>query len=402
MKVLQINSVCGSGSTGKICTSIAEILESRGHSCLVAYGRNNVPEEYEKYALKTGNKFGIYASVLMARLFDTAGFSNRWATKKLIEQIKDYAPDIIHLHNLHGYYINIEVLFDYLKKAGIPVLLTLHDCWTFTGHCAHFDSAGCERWKTGCHNCPEKRSYPRCIGVDNSKRNYRKKKEIFTGVGNMTVVGVSRWLAGLAEKSYLNEYPIKTIHNGINLDKFKPTESDFREKYGLEDKKIILGVAQNWVEYKGVEDFVRLAGLVDDRYKIVVVGATDKIRSFLPENILAIDRIENIEQLCEIYTAADVFLNTTKNESFGLANVEALACGTPVVTYRTGGCPEIIDETCGIVTKERTIESAIEAIGQVEGISSDACVARARQFDMNDKFSQYIDLYEEILASKEN
>ena len=398
MKVLQINSVCGIGSTGKICSNIAEILENRGHECLIAFGRKGAPEECGKYALRIGSKLGVYASAAAARLFDRAGFSNKRATKKLIKQIKAYSPDIIHLHNLHGYYINIEILFDYLKDAHIPVVLTLHDCWSFTGHCAHFDFAGCSRWQNGCFDCPQKEAYPRSILLDNSKSNYRRKKELFTSVEDMTIVGVSNWVSDLARKSFLQKYPIKTIHNGIDLSLFKPTESDFRERYGLQGKTIILGVAQNWMEYKGVDDFVKLAGLADENYKIVVVGATDKMRSFLPENILAIDRIESVDKLCEIYSAADVFLNTTLNETFGLANVEALACGTPVVTYRTGGCPEIVDETCGIVAEKRTPESALEAIKRVGSISAEACIKRARDFDMNDKFSQYVELYEQILA----
>lgn len=399
MKVLQINSVCGIRSTGRICTGIAEVLEKEGYECRIAYGRENVPERYEKYAIRIGNDMGVNFAALSARIFDNAGFANKRATRRFLRQVKSFNPDIIHLHNIHGYYANLEIITEFAKREGIPVVLTLHDCWTFTGHCSHFDMVGCEKWKTGCHNCPEKKAYPTSILADNSKKNYEKKKNAFKGL-DMTVVGVSDWLSNLAKESILKDFNIKTVYNGINLQNFKPTEGDFRTRYGLEGKKIILGAASEWTASKGLNDYIKLAELLGDDSRIVLVGTTPKVREKLPESIIAVDRTDSIEELCKIYTAADVFLNMTMNEALGLVNIEALACGTPVVTYRTGGSPETIDETCGIVTAERTPESALEAIKQAEGISAEACIARSRRFDMNDKFGEYVELYKEILAAR--
>ncbi len=397
MRVLFINSFFSVGGPPRIVRGIYDVLSEKGHECALAAGREK-PLEYMN-TVPIGGKINKYLHAVDSYIFDRQGFGSKGPTKRLIKFIESYKPNIIHLHNLHGYYINIEVLFDYLKKAGLPVVVTLHDCWMMTGHCAHFDFVGCERWKSGCFDCPEKGAYPRSFGFDNSKSNYVRKKAAFTGVGNLTIVGVSNWLAQLAKESFLGEYPVRAIHNGIDLEKFKVTPGNFREKYGLEDKKIILGVAQNWMERKGVEDFARLAELLDDSYKIVMVGVTQEVRELLPESILALERTENIEQLCEIYTAADVFLNMTKNDSFPTVNLEALACGTPVVTYRTGGSPEAIDDTCGVITEERTPGSALAAIKKAENLNSENCIARARQFDMNDKYNEYVKLYEVIIQN---
>jgi len=399
VRVLQINSVCGIRSTGRICTGIAEVLEKEGHECRIAYGREDAPAEFNKYGIRISGRMAVRVSALSARLFDNAGFANKCSTRRFIKKAKAFAPDIIHLHNIHGYYSNLKIITDYAKKANIPVVLTLHDCWTFTGHCAHFELAGCDRWKTGCFDCPEKKTYPQSFLLDNSKKNYQKKKEAFGGL-DLTVVGVSDWLSRLAGESILKSNDIVTIHNGIDLAKFKPAESDFKARYGLEGKKIILGVASEWNDAKGLADFVKLACILGDDYRLVLAGVTEKIKNQLPESIIAIERTDSIEGLCEIYTAADVFLNMTYNDSFPTVNLEALACGTPVVTYRTGGSPEAIDDTCGAVTAERSAESAFEAIKAVEGISAEACIARAAQFDMNRKFGEYLKLYEDILAKK--
>ena len=256
MKVLQINSVCGIRSTGRICTDLAEVLEQNGHECKIAYGRESVPEKYKKYAVRIGSDKDVKIHALQSRIFDNTGFGSRRATEKFIEWVKEYNPDVIHLHNIHGYYINIDVLFNYLAEAGKPVIWTLHDCWSFTGHCAHYSYIKCDKWKKGCFNCPLRRSYPASFFFDSSKENWVRKKNLFNNVKKMMLVTPSEWLAKQVEQSFLNKYPIKVIPNGIDLNVFKPTPSEFRKKHGLEGKKIVLGVASAWGQKKGLDEFI--------------------------------------------------------------------------------------------------------------------------------------------------
>ena len=344
MKVIQINSVCGIRSTGRICTDLADVLLQDGHECKIAYGRESVPEKYGKIAIRIGNDLDAKLHALQSRIFDNAGFGSKLATEKFIEWVKEYNPDIIHLHNIHGYYINVEVLFKYLAESNKPVIWTLHDCWAFTGHCAYYSYVKCDKWKTGCFNCPQKKRYPSSLLWDASKKNWQKKKALFTSVKNMTLVTPSKWLANEVKKSFLSKYPMKVIANGIDLDVFKPTPSDFKEKNGLVGKKIILGVASSWSECKGLKDFIELSKILDEKYKIVLVGLSENQIKELPENILAISRTNNVKELAEIYTAADIFFNPTYEDNFPTVNLEAQACGTPVITYRTGGSVESVSE----------------------------------------------------------
>lgn len=339
-----INTVCGIGSTGRICSDLAEVLEQNGNECKIAYGRGVVPEKYKKYAVKIGSDLDVKLHALQTRLFDNTGFGSEKVTQKFINWIKEYNPDVIHLHNLHGYYINIEVLFNYLAEANKPVIWTLHDCWTFTGHCTHYSYVKCDKWKYGCNNCPQKREYPSSLIFDSSKKNWETKRALFTSVKNITFVSPSRWLANQVEQSFLNKYPVEVVPNGIDLTVFKPTPSDFRKKHNLEGKNIILGVASAWEPRKGLEDFVELSKTLDDSYKIILVGLSEKQKKELPENILGITRTNNVNELAEIYTAADVFFNPTYEDTYPTVNLEAQACGTPVVTYRTGGSVESVPE----------------------------------------------------------
>lgn len=385
MKVLMINSVAGIRSTGRICTDLAEVLESEGHECKIAYGRESVPEKYSRFAVRIGTPFGTKLHGLKSRLFDASGFGSRRATKRFIKWVKEYNPDIIHLHNLHGYYINIKILFDYLKTSGKKVVWTLHDCWAFTGHCAHFVTSGCERWRTECFNCPKKRAYPSSL-VDKSKRNYSFKKNLFTGLDNLTVVTPSRWLEGLVKESFLGEYRTQVINNGIDLSVFKPTESDFKEKNGISDKKIVLGVASAWGKNKGLDDFKSLSGILSDEYKIVLVGLTEEQIAQMPEKILSIKRTNSTRELAEIYTAADVFVNPTYSDTYPTVNLEAQACGTPVITYRTGGS---VESAC---------DNGIVEQGDIEGIKRKICseTIRCREdldLSLGKMIEQYLDIY---------
>jgi glycosyltransferase involved in cell wall biosynthesis len=395
MKVLMINTVCGTGSTGRICTDIAEVLEREGHECKIAYGRGTVPEKYKKYAVKIGTNFSVKVHAGVSRIFDSAGFHSKHATKKLIKWIEEFNPDVIHLHNLHGYYLNIKILFNYLKRANKKVVWTLHDCWTFTGHCSYFDYVNCDKWKTECFNCQQKHEYPKSVLIDNSKRNYLKKKAAFTGVKDLTIVTPSQWLADLVKQSYLKEYNVEVINNGIDTSIFKPTESDFKEKNNIQDKKIILGVASVWSARKGLRDFIKLASEIKENYSIVLVGLDDKNKD-LPNNIVAIGKTNNVQELAEIYSAADVFVNTTYEDNFPTVNLEALACGTPVITYKTGGSVEAVTESCGIVVEQGNVSAlkeSIENICENNLFNSVACIERSKNYNKTGRFKEYLDLY---------
>lgn len=398
MKVLQINSVCGIGSTGRIATDLYHILKEQGHECKIGYGRDEAKNISTEDIIKIGTNFDVNVHALMTRITDRAGFYSRKATRTFIEKIKEYDPDVIHLHNIHGYYINIEMLFNYLAESNKPVVWTLHDCWAFTGHCSHFDFVNCSQWETGCFRCPQKGEYPRSVFIDKSRQNYQKKKSLFTSVENMVIITPSRWLSHLVGKSFLNKYEVKVIPNGIDLDTFKPTKSDFRRQYNLENRKIVLGVASAWGARKGLQDFVKLSSLLDNNYKIVLVGLSKKQIKDLPTNIIGIARTNSVVELAALYTMANVFVNPTYEDNFPTTNLEALACGTPVVTYNTGGSPESIDETCGIVIPKGDVESLYKAICQIENnpLNEAMIIEKACCFDKFISFAEYIELYKVI------
>lgn len=362
MRVLQINSVSGIRSTGRICTDLADMLTEQGHQCMIAYGRETVPDKYQAISKRIGSQYDVYTHVLKTRVMDRTGFGSKKATKRFVNWIKEYSPDIIHLHNLHGYYLNIEILFDYLSQVNIPVVWTLHDCWAFTGHCAHFSYANCDKWQEGCYQCPLTKKYPASWGLDNSNKNWLEKKELFTSVNNMTLVCPSQWLADLAKKSFLGKYPIAVIPNGIDLQIFRPTPSDFRSRHNIDDKIVVLGVASVWDERKGLQDILDISKKLDDRYQVVLVGVTEKQKKEINSKIIAITRTNNTRELAEIYTAADVFVNPTYEEVFGLVNVEAQACGTPVITYPTGGSPETIMPNGGIVLHKKDASALLNEV----------------------------------------
>lgn len=351
MRVLLINAVCGTGSTGKICGAIAQQYEKEGHEVKIAYGRDGfVPEQFEKYAVRIGTDLDVRMHGIYTRLTDKHGFGSTAVTRKFLKWADEYTPDVLWLHNIHGYYINIELLFKWIKsRPNMQVKWTLHDCWAFTGHCSHFSFVGCARWKDGCFGCPQKKEYPASLVCDASKWNYEKKKALFTGIRDMTVITPSKWLANLVKQSFLGEYPVKVVYNTVNTEVFVPTQGDFREKYGLQDKRIILGVASTWGTRKGLEDFVKLAEMLDDRYRIVLVGLTPEQAGRMPKNILSILRTNNQQELAEIYTAADLHVVASKEETFGMTILEAHCCGTPSVVYQDTACEEIANELGGEV-----------------------------------------------------
>lgn len=340
MKYLFINSVVGVGSTGRIVADQCRKLQQQGHQCVVAFGRSKANCDDIK-TIQIGTTWDYKWHGVITRALDRHGFGSKYATEKFLKWVAEYDPDVIWLHNLHGYYINIEILFDWIKKqSGKTVKWTLHDCWSFTGHCSYFTLVQCERWKDICRECPQKRKYPTSILKDNSQDNFRRKRQAFTGVENLTLITPSKWLADLTRESFLNEYPVEVHYNTIDTNIFKPTQSDFREKYNLKNKIIILGVASVWEERKGFNDFLKLAEIVDDHYVIVLVGVDKKQKSQLKSNMIGIERTNNIKELAEIYTMADVFFNPTYEDNYPTVNLEAQACGTLVVSYDTGGARE--------------------------------------------------------------
>lgn len=393
MKVLMINVLCGVKSTGRICTDLADILEEEGNEVRVAYGREEVPEKYKKISYKIGSDLDVYLHAAKSLLFDSCGFESKHATKKLVDYIKQYNPDVIHLHNLHGYYLNIEILFEYLRICGKKIIWTLHDCWAFTGHCSHFSILKCEQWKSHCSYCKQIREYPKCILKSNVFANFDRKKRIFTAIPNLTMVTPSQWLADRVKESFLGSYNVIAIPNGVDLDQFKPMVSSFRDDYGLTDKKIILGVATAWGIRKGLDEFRQLAERLDENYKVVLVGLTKKQAEALPNTILKIERTNCAQELATIYTAADVFLNLGKEETMGLTTVEAMACGTPVLVSNMTAVPEVVDQRGGMVLSEMTIEAIIEGIHTVLSKSYTDTRSNALRYEKKQQYLKYIDLY---------
>lgn len=402
MKIAEIN-MTHNGSTGKIMLQIAEVAREKGDAVKTyspvrfARGKKVIMPNIGEH-LFWGSRAEACFHYYVGALFGKNGMYSHSGTRQIIKDLEIFKPDIIHLHNIHAFCINLPMLFNYIKKNRIKVIWTLHDCWAFTGHCPHFVIAKCDKWKTGCHHCPQPRVYPKMY-IDTSKKMYELKKEWFCGVEDMTIVTPSQWLADLVKQSFLKDYSVKVINNGIDLSIFKPTESDFREKYGLENKKVVLGVSFGWGYRKGLDVFVELAKRLCDDYRIVLVGTDANVDATLPENIISIHRTDNQIELAKIYTAADVFVIPTREENYPTVNMESLACGTPVLTFRTGGSPEIVDESCGSVVEVDDVdamEKEIIRICEKKLYSESACLERAKTFDMKDRFQEYVELYGKV------
>lgn len=398
MKVLQITAFSGWGCTGRIALGIHKALEEQGHESIIAWGRTDTTLD-SVHTIKIGNSLDQKMHGLYTRLTDKCGFGSIAATKKFIKQIDEFHPDLIQMHILHGYYVNLEVLFNYIKEKNIPIVWTFHDCWAFTGHCPYFDYVQCEKWKTGCHHCEQKAHHPTSWLMDNSKWNWEKKKELFTKQ-NLTVVTPSEWLAGLVKQSFLKDCDVQVINNGINLNDFKPTTGELLKKIGVENKKIVLGVSSTWVKSKGLDDFAVLANILPEEYQVVLVGLTKEQIAALPNNIVGIARTDSVAELAELYSAATVFVNPTYEDNYPTTNLEAIACGTPVVTYKTGGSTEIVMKSgMGAIVEQKDIEglkNAIVGVGKNHISEKDLYVLCSQEY----AFQKYVALYSEILVSK--
>lgn len=395
MRVAFVNAV-NFGSTGNIVLKLADLVEQEAGVSMVcvANTRSNQKKKSPRQYL-IGNRFLLNANRAFFRLFGRESFLQKLATGALIRRLKAFHPDVIHLHNLHGWYLDVGKLFRYIKKQHVKVVWTLHDCWSLTGGCPHFELIKCDKWKNSCLKCPQYREYPG-TWFDHTAFLHKAKKKWFGGVENLEVVTPSRWLAELVRQSYLGQYPIHVIHNGIDLDVFRPRESDFRARYNCEGKYLILGVCFGWDFKKGLDVFLELERRLPDRYRIVLVGTNAEMDETLPTSILSIHRTQDQVELAQIYTAADLFVNPTREDTFPTVNMEALACGTPVLTFATGGSPEIPDESCGAVVPRGDVdamEKEILRITQGHCFDAQACCARARLFCASDKFAEYIDLY---------
>lgn len=405
-KLLQINPVIRTNtSTGRIMQEIGELAMANGWESYVAYseGRDGVKPCRSKL-MSVGGKLDVAFHGLWTRLTDRHGLASWNATRRFVDEIKALKPDVIHIHNIHGYFLNYRILFEFLKDAGIPVVWTVHDCWLYTGHCYHYASVGCEKWRTQCENCPQKKTFPKSIWLDRSRENFRDKKSAFTSVPDMTIVTVSEWMKNEMKDSFLNDCRFQIIHNGIDLNVFapQPDGKEVREKYGLGDRHIILGLASIWSKEKGWDDFMEMSGMLNDDEVIVMVGVDEKQLERLPKNVVGIRRTENVRQLAELYSAAAAFVNPTWQDNYPTVNLEAIACGTPVVTYRTGGSIEAVTEGTGYIVEQGDVRGLLSSVRKIESEGSSEYTARCRayalaHFRKEDRYADYLQLYQSLL-----
>lgn len=403
-KLLQINVVANWGSTGKIAEEIGTTAIANGWESYIAYSRGNANSKSS--LIKIGSRFDMIKHVLLSRFMDKHGLASKSATLKLIREIDEIKPDVIHLHNIHGYYLNYPLLFDYLKNVSIPVVWTIHDCWSFTGHCAHFSFAGCNKWQSECSGCPQLRTYPVAWFTDNSHNNYKIKKDSFLGLNNMTLVPVSDWLKGELKKSFFGEhYPVRRIYNGIDVDTFysRGNSEAIRQKYGIKTEYMLMAAATTWSKRKGLDDIIKLAAMLDERFSVVVVGCTKEDMKVFSSNMIGLSRTESVEEMVSLYSAADVVLNLSYEETFGLTTAEGMACGTPSVVYDTTASPELIEEGTGKVVNGGDVEAVKHAVlnlvpfaktEAMQKVCRESVVAR---FSKEERYKEYIDLYNSLI-----
>ena len=402
-KLLQINVEANFGSTGRIAENIGELVIKNDWISCIAYGRKF--SKSSSRLIPIGNKVDHLMHVMQTRVLDRHGLASKIATKNLIKKIQDLQPSIIHLHNIHGYYLNYELLFAYFAAITTPIVWTIHDCWPITGHCTHFEDIGCEKWKKTCNNCPQLNVYPQSWGRDRSTKNQLQKKISFGAHNNLTIVSVSEWLSKIVQKSFLSGHKSLVIPNGIDTQVFSPKlTKKVINKYNLKDKFVILGVASVWSVKKGLKDFISLAKLLSSDEIIVLVGLNKEQLNSLPTNIIGIERTDSVSELAEFYATADVYVNTSLEESFGLTNAEALACGTPIIVYNATASPEMVVSEVGFVTRKNEIQELFKNIEKVEqkgkNYFTEACRNRAlKNYDKNTTFHHYLDLYNRLIST---
>ena len=399
--IVIINVAINWGSTGRIVEDIGKLANSNGWSVYIAHGAR-----YKNPTILNSIQLSSFAGEVIhyfnSTLFDAQGLGSRYATKRFIEQLDALHPDLIHIHIIHGCFINYPLLFQYLMTHDIPVVWTLHDCWAMTGHCVHFERTHCERWKTQCGPCPQIHDFPASYLLDRSRRNYALKKELFTALNKMRVTTVSTWLKNRAAQSYLNKYPIDVVPNGIDTSLFVNTGGSIRDRLKIGDKKLLLAVASGFDGRKGINDYVALSRILPCDFQLLLVGANDKDRRMLPDNVISMGRTRDVEELVAYYSAADALLSLSYEETFGLTIIEAMACGTPAIVYDNTAQPELITPDTGRIVPTGNIDALKDTIIAMCSIPksefSHACRKRAEQFDERMIYQKYLDIYEEMLS----
>ena len=397
MRIFQLNTYCGVKSTGRIAAEIAKLVAADGGEARIGYGVPGISEDSRPFAVRVGSPIERKLHAVMRKLIDAEGYGSWFATKALIREMKNFQPDLVHFHNLHGCYLHLPLLFRYLSAADLPVVWTLHDCWPFTGHCAYHDFSGCTRWMSECHHCPSQKNYPVCIGLDGSRRNHRMKKKTFASLSKLTFAAPCEWMGDQLRLSFLGQYPVRTIPNGVNLHVFKPVENDLRSIHHLNDKKICLSVASEWDARKGLDYLCKAAARLKD-HCFVVIGLTSEQIAKLPDGMIGIQSTSDVHELAAWYSTADCLVNPTLEDNMPMVNLEALACGTPVVVFETGGCPEAVNASCGIVVSKGDLDGLCAAVQKAASgvFSRDDCIRRASMFDCEQTFQAYLSLYKEL------
>ena len=402
-KLLQINPVVRiNTSTGRIMREIGELAIASGWESYVAYsGARDGRPQHTSHLVPVGDKLDLAVHAVATRLFDAHGLASRRATRQLIRRIREIDPDIIHIHNIHGYFLNYPLLCKYLKESGKPVIWTVHDCWLYTGHCYYYSAAHCDKWRTGCGHCPQKRAFPASLLFDRSARNWRDKQRAFGSLENLTIVPVSEWIRQEMASSFLADKHFRVFHNGIDLETFRPEAAEGAPR---REGTVILGVASLWHEEKGFEDLVKMAGMLRSDEHLVMIGRmSDEQRQRLPEGVEIIERTENIGKLAALYATATAFVNPTWQDNYPTVNLEAIACGTPVVTYRTGGSVESVTEGTGFVVEQGDVAGMLARVRELAAGDRAATAARCREYALahfrkEDCYKNYIRLYENLAA----
>lgn len=415
MRVLQINTFYLFGSTGRIVRDLKVLSEQNGIESFAAFG----PEidNGDKGILRLQSIARRKVNILRTRLFDYHGFYNEKETEKLIWWMNEINPDVIHLHNLHNHYVHVGMLFDYIKTQNLPVVWTLHDCWPFTGHCAHYEYLNCEKWKEKCFDCPSLKDYPPTWLFDRTQRNFESKKSAFSGVKQMTLVTPSKWLAELTRESFLNIYPVEVLNNGVDIKVFSPQDNEVKIRLGVVGKKMLLAMGTSFTRMKGTDYLLQLPQYLHDDEVLVIVGLGEgQIKQFSHPKCIGLGRSLCIKELSEYYSSADVFINPTLQDNFPTTNLEALACGTPVVTFNTGGSVEsVLDgediisdngitySSVGAVVPKSDLPSMLRAVREImakgKAAYSTACRKKAEErYDKNKQYMKYIELYNKVCA----
>ena len=405
MKVMQINAVYGVGSTGVIVEDIHNLSLKNGIESYVSYSTTKKNPADIKNGYVSGDTLGKKIHALLSRIGGKQAYFSTFATKKLIKHIESIKPDIVHLHNLHSNYVNLNLLLNFLGKKDIKTVVTLHDCWFYTGGCFHYTAAECSKWKESCGNCPKKMQDTPALLKDNSAKILEDRKKYFGNIKKLSVVGVSRWMAAEGEKTIFKGRDVRTIYNGIDTEFFVPTPSDFRKKHNLEDKFLILAPANKWFLPINKKTFDFVSQNLPEDAVIVMLGCTEGQKQGLPKNVIALDYIRDRDELRKVYSACDVFANCTREESLSLINVEVQGCGTPVVTYRNTGAQETVDNKCSFSVESGNEKEFLKAILNVkakgkESFSKDCVNWVKENFDRDENYLKYISLYNEIISKE--